>query len=276
VAAERGHDVLVFEAASLPGGQVRLAANLKRRREIIGIVEWRMGQCERRGVRFRFDAYAEPTDVLREQPDTVFIATGGLPNLAFLEVGADLVTTSWDILSGGAKPADSVLLYDDNGADAGMTAAAFVAEAGSRLEIVTPERTLAPEVGGTNYPAYFKTLSACGAAITLNLRLESVARAGNKLAARFFNEYDKSRHERLVDQVVVEHGTLPLDDLYFALKPKSRNLGEVDHEALIANRPQAVIGNREGAFALYRIGDAVASRNIQAAIYDALRLAKDC
>jgi hypothetical protein len=72
---------------------------------------------------------------------------------------------------------------------------------------------------------------------------------------------------------VVEHGTLPLDDLYFALKPLSSNLGAVDYPDLVAGRPQAVKTNEGGAFQLFRIGDAVASRNIHAAIYDGLRLA---
>jgi hypothetical protein len=126
-----------------------------------------------------------------------------------------------------------------------------------------------------NYPAYFKTLSARQVSFSLNLRLEKVARAGNKLVATLFNEYDKSRHERHVDQVVVEHGTLPLDELYFALKPDSRNLGEVDYDAMIANRPQALVRNSASSYALYRIGDAVSARNIHAAIYDGLRFAKD-
>jgi 2,4-dienoyl-CoA reductase-like NADH-dependent reductase (Old Yellow Enzyme family) len=275
VAAERGHGVVVFEAAAEPGGQLRLAAKLARRREILGIADWRVDQCEKHGVQFRLNTLAEASDVLAEQPEIVFVATGGVPNLSFLEAGDDLVTTSWDILSGAAKPGESVLFFDDNGADAGLTVAEFIAGAGGRLEIATPERSLAPEVGGTNYPAYFKTLSERNVAISLNLRLERVARAGNRLNATLFNEYDKSRRERLVDQVVVEHGTLPLDELYFALKPGSRNLGEIDHGALIANRPQDLVRNPAGGYALYRIGDAVASRNIHAAVYDALRLAKD-
>ncbi len=45
VAAERGHDVTVFEAADQPGGQVRLTAQSPRRREMISIIEWRMIQC---------------------------------------------------------------------------------------------------------------------------------------------------------------------------------------------------------------------------------------
>ena len=274
VAAVRGHDVVVFEAAAEPGGQIRLTAKLGRRREIMGIVDWRVAQCLKQGVRFRYNSYAEADDILGETPDVVFIATGGLPNLSFLEAGADLVTTSWDILSGAVKPAGNVLLFDDNGADAGLTIAEFLAEAGSRLEIATPERTLGPEVGGTNYPPYFKSLARHDVTISLNLRLESVARAGNHLAATLVNPYDRSRRIREVEQIVVEHATLPLDELYFALKSGSRNRGAVDHAALIANRPQEA-GPAAGGYALYRIGDAVAARNIHAAIYDALRLAKD-
>ena len=219
--------------------------------------------------------WAQAEDVLREAPDIVVVATGGLPNTSFLDEGAELATTSWDILAGAVKPAENVLLFDDNGAHPGMSAAEFIAETGARLEIATPERILAPEVGGTNYPAYFKAFAAHEVTITLNHRLERIRRDGNRLVAVFLNEYDKSRRERTVDQVVVEHGTLPLDELYFALKPGSRNLGEVDHDALIAGRPQALPRNPAGAYALYRIGDAVASRNIHAAVYDALRLAKD-
>ena len=74
---------------------------------------------------------------------------------------------------------------------------------------------------------------------------------------------------------MVNHGTRPLDDLYFDLKPHSCNLGELDHEALVNGQPQSVNINPDGTFQLFRIGDAVASRNTHAAIYDALRLVKD-
>ena len=75
--------------------------------------------------------------------------------------------------------------------------------------------------------------------------------------------------------MVVNHGTRPLDDVYFDLRPGSVNLGEVDYEALVEGRPQAVRHNGDGRYQLFRIGDAVAARNTHAAIYDALRLVKD-
>ncbi len=53
------------------------------------------------------------------------------------------------------------------------------------------------------------------------------------------------------------------------------NLGEVDQRAFVTGEVQAVQTNPNGRFQLFRIGDAVAGRNIHAAIYDALRLCKD-
>jgi hypothetical protein len=102
-----------------------------------------------------------------------------------------------------------------------------------------------------------------------------VEKKGNGLVAIVGSDYGGVRKERHVDQVVINHGTVPLDDLYFELKPQSSNLGVLVHGAFIEGRPQASTGNPEGAFQLFRIGDAVASRNTHAAIYDALRLVKD-
>ena len=106
-------------------------------------------------------------------------------------------------------------------------------------------------------------------------RLRSLRRECGKLVATFDNEYTHTPVERRADQVVVEHGTLPLDELYHELRADSRNGGEVDLDALIGNRTQQLVSNPDGAFQLFRVGDAVASRNIHAAIYDSLRLCKE-
>ena len=275
VAGERGHDVVVLEAQDRPGGQLRLAGALGRRREIMGVIEWRTAECERLGVEIRCNAFAEAEDVTALDPDLVVIATGGVPDMGFLEEGAELVTSSWDVLSGAAKPSGEVILYDDLGAHPGLTAAEFMAEGGARLAFVTPERVLGPEVGGTSYPPYLAAMGRHGVEVTLNLRLVSVRREGNRLAARFRDDYARRDVEREADHVVVENGAQPVDDLYFALKPLSSNLGEVDHAALLAGRPQAVARNPDGRFTLWRVGDAVASRNVHAAVLDAARLMKD-
>ena len=272
VAAARGHEVTVFEAADRPGGQIRLTAQSHRKKEMIGIIDWRMAECSALGVNFRFNTYAEAETVLAENPDIVIIATGGLPNTEILERGNELVVSAWDILSGDAKPGRNVLVFDDAGDHAGMQAAEMIAESGARVEVMTPDRAFAPEVMAMNLVPYMRSLQARDATFTVTWRVTAVERAGNQLRAVIGSDYGPMQQERLIDQVVVNHGTLPLDELYLALKPLSANLGALDHEALVAGQPQTRVDNPEGRFALWRIGDAVASRNTHAAILDALRL----
>jgi N-methyl-L-proline demethylase len=273
VAGERGHEVLVFEAAERPGGQIRLTAQSERRREMISIIDWRMAQCEALGVTFRFNCWAEAEDILAENPDVAIVATGGLPDTAVLNSGNELVASTWDIIAGDVRPGANVLVYDDAGDHAGLQAAEVIAQAGGRVEIMTPDRSFAPEVMAMNLVPYMRSLQKLDAVFTVTYRLEAVARDGNELVALIGSDYGGVAQQRRFDQVVVNHGTLPLDDLYFALKPLSANQGEVDYGDLVQGRPQGTV--REGGFQLYRIGDAVAARNTHAAIYDALRLVKD-
>jgi hypothetical protein len=155
-----------------------------------------------------------------------------------------------------------------------MSAAEVIAGAGAELELVSPERFFAPEIGGMNHVPYAKVFAENNVKVTINTRLKSVRRDGNQLVAMLGSDYaEETVLERRVSQVVVEHGTMANADLYFELKPLSRNLGAVDYGALIARRAPLRQRNPEGRFDLIRIGDAVASRNIHAAIYEAFRFA---
>ena len=238
---------------------------------MVGIIDWRLAELSRLGVEVRYNLYAEVADVLALDPDMVVIATGGLPQAPDV-AGADLGVSSWDILSGTAKPAPRVLVYDDNGAHPGMSAAEVLSRTGSAVELVSPERFFAPEVGGMNHAPYMRALQAAGTRVTIATRLTAIRREGNELIATLGSDYAPGwTEERRVDQVVLEHGTAPLDELYFALKPLSRNLGAVDHAALVGTGDLFPVRSPDARFTLYRIGDAVASRNIHAGIYDALR-----
>jgi hypothetical protein len=106
---------------------------------------------------------------------------------------------------------------------------------------------------------------------TITRRLKGVTRTGNTLTATIGTDYSDHTYEKDYDQIVVNYGTMPMDDLYHALKPLSANKGVVDYDALIAGKPQP----RSEGFQLFRIGDAVSARNTHAAIYDAMRLMKD-
>ena len=273
VAAERGHKVTVFEAQPDPGGQVRLTALNPRRREMISIIDWRMAQCAARDVEFRFNTWAEVEDVTALNPDVVIVATGGMPNLQLFEAGEpDHVVSAWDLISGDVKSGQDVLIYDESGDHPGVMAAEVAANAGAKVEVMTPDRTFAPDIMAMNLVPYMRALQDKDVTFTVTRRLKGVAKDGNRLTATIGTDYSDFTRDQSYDQIVVNYGTMPLDELYFDLKPLSSNGGAVDHEALIAGTPQTIASNADGAFQLFRVGDAVSARNTHAAIYDALRL----
>ena len=277
VASLRGHEVTLFEAAPDPGGQIRLTARNPRRRDMMAIIDWRMAQCAAQGVVMQFNHWAEAADVTALSPDAVIIATGGLPNLELLETEGDqeLAVSAWDIISGDVKPGSHVLVYDEVGDTPALQAAEVIAETGAKVEIMTPDRSFAASVMGLSLTPYIRALQDKDAAFTVARRLLGVSSAGNLLEAVIGTDYSAQQTTARYDQIVVNYGIKPLDELYFALKEMSRNRGEVDQAALIAGRPQALVNNPDGAFQLFRIGDAVSARDTHAAIYDALRLMKD-
>lgn len=273
VLAERGHSVVLFEAGDRPGGQLLLASSGPRRRDLIGITDWRLAEAKHAGAEIRLGSYAQAEDVLAEQPDIVVIATGGMPNTTFLDDQSQRhVVDTWDILGRAVPPKGSVLLYDDNGGNPALDALEYLVGTGVDVELVTPERTLGVEVGGMNMPAYLKLIAEHDVPTTMAHRLVRVRPEGGRLEATLWSEYADREITRVVDQVVVEHGTLPNDELYHELVPGSSNLGIVDLPDLLALRPQTHRENPDGGYQLFRIGDAVASRNVHAAILDALRL----
>ena len=136
------------------------------------------------------------------------------------------------------------------------------------------ESPVMQEMGNSNFAVHLRNLYEAGATFTPDHRLVEIVRRGNRLVARVRNEYTDRVHEREVDQVVVEHGTLPVDGLYGELLARSSNRGEVDVDALAEGRAVFPAHDPDAGFLLLRVGDAVASRNIHAAIYDSLRLCK--
>ncbi|WP_109474573.1 FAD-dependent oxidoreductase [Ornithinimicrobium cavernae] len=273
ILGERGHDVIVLEANTEPGGQLTIAARSTRRRDLIGIVDWRVAELAHLGVELRCGVLAEKTDILALDPEIVVVATGGLPNATSLRQGQDLVDDTWDVMSGGSRITGQVLLFDAIGGHAGLDAAEKLLDQGARLEYVTGGRTIAPEVGPLTSPGYLRNFAEKDVRVTLGHRLTEVSRAADGLLmATLENEYNGPGLQRLVDHVVVEQGTSPNDDLYEALKPHSLNNGVLDQAAFVELRPQTLERNPAGGFQLFRIGDAVASRNVHAAMYDAVRL----
>jgi thioredoxin reductase len=270
IAAERGNTVTLFEAASRAGGQLLLAAKLDMRRDLIGIIDWRVSELERLGVTVHYNVFAEAQEIADTKPDTVIIATGGVPDRMQDIPGAELGTPLWEVLEARSPPDGDVIFYDGTGTAAGLNGAHTLATAGASLTYVTPDNTAGAEVSYIERPLQMRAFYKSGASLHPDLTLRRVARAENRLRLSFENSYSGETIEMSCDTLIYEHGTLPVDELYLELVGAARNCGLPDLTAWTTAQPQPK-SHGEG-FDLYRLGDATSSRDIHAAILDAARL----
>ncbi|WP_027779822.1 NADH:flavin oxidoreductase [Paraburkholderia caledonica] len=280
VAKSRGHDVVLFEKNDYVGGQIMLAAKAPQREQMAGIVRWFDMETKRLGVDRRLGVAADDKTIMAEKPDIVVLATGGssfTSQVAAWGVDEGLAVSSWDVLSGKVEPGKNVLVYDGVSTHAGAGVADFISSRGSNVEIVTPDVKVADDVGGTTFPIFYRRLYAQGVVHTPNYWLDKVYEEDGKKIAVIRNEYTEEQEERAVDQVVIENGSTPNDELYWKLKPESVNRGQVDVHKLFASEPQPSLSEElgNGRFLLFRVGDCISMHNIHGAIYDALRLCKD-
>lgn len=269
VSAERGHQVSLHEAAPVLGGQIRIGATGSWRRDLTGIVEWREAELERLGVSVHTNSFLDSGDIKNLAADVVVIATGGLPQID-LKSGADLCVSTWDVLTGQVQVTGTVLVYDGTGRHPAALAAEHSHAAGASVTFASIDAQLAEELTYAERLRWKKIFLKLGIRPQTETRLLSVERSNNRLAATLLNEISRETQIVIVDQVIVEQGSIPMDETYFDLRTDSRNDGITDIDALVSVSRQPAL--RDSGFELHRIGDAVSSRNIHAAILDALRL----
>ena len=197
------------------------------------------------------------------------MATGGVPDLDWID-GAEHCTSVRDVLTGAASAGEDSIVYDGTGRHAALTAAEAIRQAGGEVAFFGLDGHLAMEMSYAEQVVWRRRTYEIGIEPRLDRRLERVEREGNRLRVTFRNELTDEAEEHETGRIVVEHGTRPADALFRALAGRSANRGALDQRALLAGEPQP---EPEG-FQLFRIGDAVSSRNIYAAVLDAFRLCR--
>ena len=270
ILALRGHKVTLFEATGKLGGQVNLAARASWRKDISAVIDWREKELDRLGVKVVYNTYAGADDVTALQPDIVITATGGIPDLDWLD-GSQHCISAWDCLSGMTKPADKVIIYDGTGRHPALTAAQYCHDAGSDIRLILIDDRPAAELDYGERVIWKRELANRNITPVLDHKLIEITRDGSHLRAVFSSEMTYRHCSFTAGQIIVEHGTRPADEVYQDLRSASVNDGITDIPALLAGKPQPH-GETDSGFVLYRIGDASSSRNLAAAFFDALRL----
>jgi len=275
VAALRGHDVVLLEAGPRPGGQVLLAALGSWRRDLIGIVDWRVDAIARLGVELRLNTYASAQDIARLDPDVVVVATGGIPLLEDLE-GHRHCRSVLDALTELPPATGDVLVYDGTGRHNAYVCAERYAVAGLEVTLVTLDAQLGMELGGRGDDLVWRRrMIEEGVTVRHDLKLMEVALESARRTATFVHELTGENVIMKTDRLVIERGMQPVCEVYDELKPASVNDGELHLERFAAGAPQDWPSTGDARrFELYRIGDANTSRDLHASIFEALRLCR--
>ncbi|SMY06873.1 oxidoreductase [Flavimaricola marinus] len=156
-AAERGFAVTLAEAGAALGGQFRLAGLQPRRGQITDLIKWYERQLRQLGVEVRLNTYLEADEIAAHGADHIAVATGSLPDeTGFQRAMTHLATLPglsrgrvWspeDILTRAARPGPRVIVLDEGGNWRGCGTAWWLAEAGHKVTLVTPDAMIGKEL----------------------------------------------------------------------------------------------------------------------------------
>jgi 2,4-dienoyl-CoA reductase (NADPH2) len=137
VTAERGHHVVLYEAAAECGGQVLLAAKLPGRADFAEVVRARLRRCLRLGVEIHTEAPLDSTALSNADAEVVIVATGARPDAPPSAI--DGVST-WDYLRSPIDVSGRNVLVLDDGTGSAETygTAELLAADGARVTVLSP------------------------------------------------------------------------------------------------------------------------------------------
>jgi hypothetical protein len=249
--ARRGHQVILIEREPSLGGQVNLILKTPMRETFAYLVEDLARQLGLLGVDVRLNTEADYGLVKQLSPDGVVVATGAGPSRTGASVFApmvsqlpgadrDNVATVWDVLLESRSLGARVVVLDDDGTRYSAGVAEVLLDRGHDVEVVTPWTSLFPATAATMeqgilYSRLFKK--------GLRFRLNAWARSFSGNDLQLFDIYTGAGSSLAgVDALVLATARVTDDELYFSLKDRYANV--------------------------HRIGDCVAPRKLDHAIYE--------
>lgn len=137
VAAERGHNVSLYESDNQLGGQARLAQLLPHRSEFGGIITNLSRELEHSGAEVVTGVRMDVNKINELKPDAIILATGATPlwPINFNSDGEGQVCDAWQVLRGEVNVGSSVLVHDWKGDWIGMGVAEHLAKNGCKVRL---------------------------------------------------------------------------------------------------------------------------------------------
>jgi mycofactocin system FadH/OYE family oxidoreductase 2 len=250
VAALRGHKVTLFEKSDELGGQVNILVRAPNRGTFGGMTRYLKSQIDKLGVEVNLQTEVTESLITRFRPDAVVLATGSYPDRTGYSPGrpelekipgieSAKVATTWDVLLENVKLGEDVILIDEVSWHQSLSTAEFLLDQGKRVRLVTRFPMVGADLVPSNdLPLYQQRLFQKGIEfITLTYVKEIRGRTLTTIHA-----YSKRETEYRNVDIVLAGMHCADNRLYHQLKGKVREL--------------------------YAIGDCVAPRRADMAIYE--------
>ncbi len=242
-ASARGHDVTLYEKNTVVGGQINMQCRAVGRNPMEEVVRYLGYQLEKTDVRVITDTWVTKDLVKQGHPDVMVIATGSVPIEKPVDgsYGSPFVLSVRDVLEEKFLVGDKVLFVDENGGHHATATVELLADQGKKIDMITSDLFIGIELApiGDLYLTRQRLLQK-GVSFTTNVRVKKIENSvvyANQIHTNESIEYNG------YDTVILDMGDVADDSLYFQLK------GLVNE--------------------LYRIGDCVAPRGIDMAIFEA-------
>ena len=243
-AAKAGHQVTLYEATGQLGGQVLLAQKIPGRAEFGGIVTNLKRECDLAGVEFNMNIKVDRELVEQQQPDSLIIATGGLPyRPEFENLGAMQILDAWQVLNEVDSVGKNVLIADWKSDWIGLGLAEQLASNGHTVTLAVNALYAGEAIQSYVRTVMTANLHRLGVQIVPYMRLYGCD--DDTVFMQHTASGEAVMYEE-TDSLILSHGQIPNTEL---------------------------VGEITGLCETHLIGDALAARTAEEAVFDGLKVA---
>ncbi|MFH1169702.1 MAG: FAD-dependent oxidoreductase [Chloroflexota bacterium] len=232
LAAQRGHEVTLYEKASVLGGQLLVAAQPKGKRKILWLRDYLVTQLKKLGVKVELGADVTAKLVAEVKPDAVIVATGSepvMPNITGIK--GKNVASAQDILLDRVAPKQERIAIVGGGV-VGCEVADYLLESGNTVTIIEQLATISADMEPFHRYEMMGQFREKGVVMLTGHKV-------NEITAKGVQVTNAEGHDELIaaDRVIVAVGGRPVDNLVLALEGKVPEL----YTAGDCNRPRVII-----------------------------------
>ena len=234
VAAQRGHQVWLYEQGPSLGGQLLVAAKPPEKENLAKLNQHMIAQVNKLPVKLKLGERATPGVLESLKPEAVVLATGSRPVVPDIPgMGKLPVVQAVGVLEGKVKVGERVVVI--GGELVGCETAEYLAERGKRVTVTRRSKEMATKMNPTPRQHLLRRLSEKGVTLLPGVKYEGITEKGLEII-----DSDGKRRLLEADTIVLAAGAQANDELGKALEGKGAEI--------------------------YRIGDCVEPRNIKEAI----------